>query len=652
MSRLIYTYAIIRALYDKGEDYLDSFLALALRSLNPDVFMESGAIKTKLKEKYDFDIPIHVIDTILKRGLKRHYIDREEQANRIYIYKLTNKGVNYLDKLETDNEVERRINSLLSDIVDYFKSKSITITVKQANTLLLAFIQDNLIALMELIHLSKPLQRLQVRDYLTKENTLIDYINNAEEQKPNEYKIINDLIHGSIISTILYYQDITEIVEIEQRKFQKLQIFLDTNFILSLLELRHKSINQAAKELFELLKNNNFEIKVFDFTIDEVSRVLSRYQTSGYKYPTSVNIDDVCSSLKRKGWSSTQVTEFITNIESTLKNKGISVAPRSGINLRNYTKQNEYRDVIKIYKPDQDLFSQNHDLAAIEQIGNIRGQKIRHIEFSKAIFLSSDYKLCQFNYKEMGHKDSKTVCEVILDRLFANILWLKNPKSELPLKSIISSHSHNLFVNRRVWERFYEILKDLLNKRKIQKEDIAALIYHGNIEQALIEFGDEPDEVTEVFALDAIAQANKTREAEINQIRKETELEFIDRLDEAKATIKSTINKEIQTGLSSFKRELSETFHENARREARRNILIARVFTAIVFISPCIYCVITKWTDLFTNMLVILPILFFILGISGASIQQLWNKAQEKWTNKIYIRKLTEANLIPKNNQD
>ena len=95
---------------------------------------------------------------------------------------------------------------------------------------------------------------------------------------------------------------------------------------------------------------------------------------------------------------------------------------------------------MKAYKGDQQLFHQNHDLFAIEKIKELRRYSIRKIEESKFFFLTSDRKLSRFNYLEMGHQSNGTICEIILDTLLTNILWLKDPRAKLSLKSIITVH--------------------------------------------------------------------------------------------------------------------------------------------------------------------------------------------------------------------
>jgi hypothetical protein len=129
--------------------------------------------------------------------------------------------------------------------------------------------------------------------------------------------------------------------------------------------------------------------------------------------------------LKKRGWSGKDVDKFVENIDKTVSDLGIQIEWVDDIDLQHYRLANdEYRRLIEQYKPGQPLTSQNHDLAAIEQIRKLRKHNMRKIEDAKFFFLSSDHNLCKFNFLEMGHKANGTICEVILDKFLTNILWL------------------------------------------------------------------------------------------------------------------------------------------------------------------------------------------------------------------------------------
>ena len=85
---------------------------------------------------------------------------------------------------------------------------------------------------------------------------LIEYLKIAEQQRPDKYQTIQDILFGSIISTILSTGEAKEIHDLATRKFRHCRVYLDTNFVLSILELRPSGeIIEGAKELFQLIRN-------------------------------------------------------------------------------------------------------------------------------------------------------------------------------------------------------------------------------------------------------------------------------------------------------------------------------------------------------------------------------------------------------------
>lgn len=643
MANLVYTYALIKALYDQEEDYLDTFWTFAIQGLGTEGFSDLNSIQTNLKQKTDMEIPLHVLGSILKKAKKKGYLERslEWSAERTReLYKLTDKGREQLDILETQKDIERRINDLLEDMEGFFREQNISLHRDQILDLLTSILQENIYPLIEFINPSIEAGPPRVELGRNAE-ALVDYLKLAEKQKPEHFRTLQDMIHGSIVSTILYSED--DLNEIVTRKFKNCIAILDTNFILSVLDLHHTSEdNKPVKELLDLIKNNGFTIRVFDFTLGEISRVLGLYLSNEYRYPTTVRVDDVCSCLKRKGWTKTQVIEFIQNLESILRDRGIETEWTT-IRLKTYEPPDKtLRSLILKYKPDQRLLPQNHDLAAIECIQKYRRHSVRQIERCKALFLSSDAGLSRFSFTEMGHKDNRTVSEVILDRLLTNILWLKNPSSRLPLKSIIAAHSRSLFVKVRVWEKFYDVLSNLKQEGTIGDEHISMLFYHSYIEDTLIHFEDyETDKITPEFALSEIEKASRLAEEETEQRIQEEESEFLKRLREEVSKKTEEHESEKLEWIEATKTKIRGSAQKSAKILLRR----IRMSVAGILAVALIYCIVTKNWEILNNLWLIILTLSLISGIIVGSINAAWRRVEKRWSHRIYDQRLREAGL-------
>lgn len=632
MKNLIYSYALIMSFYDQGEDYIDSFLPFVLGAIKDSTNIKD--IQNNLKQSYGIEMPSHVATNLLNRAERKDYVAYDRKR-----FQLTSKGIHYLGQLETEAEVERRLNALINDITIFFRENNTPIKEDAIADLLYTFVLDNLQPLVECINPEVKVE-FNIEKSDKHNNLLVSYIKNAEKQNPDEYHTIQDVVFGSIISIILYTQQPTDLDHLMNR-FTHCQAFLDTNYIFSVLGFDADEWNEPAKELFNLLKQAGFVIKAFDFTLNEIAHTLSFYPEEEYRYAHAVNIDSVCHRLKRRGWTKTQVAELIANLEEVLNKEGISIEWATGIDLNSFEPKEDgkIRSRFAQYKPQSNTLTQNHDLAAIEKVNQYRGHPVRHLQNCKALFLTSDNGLSRFNFIGMGHKDNRTVSEVILDRLLTNILWLRNPSSKLPIKSIVAAHSRSLFVKRKVWERFYDILKSLRQQEKVQDENISMLFYHGYIESVLSQFGDsEADKITEEFTLETIEKAAKLREEETTKLIKKQEKQFLKQLKQAVS--KKEIQKE-REWLSTIQNS-KESIRTHAEESIRKRLIGVKSAILAGLCVPFAICFVSgDWDRLWQ----IISIVTLGLGFLQFFIPRLWDGIQERWLHSLYTRRLGEAKL-------
>ncbi len=638
MNRLTFTYALIKSLYEQGEDYVDSFWPFAIKTLAPKKSSDLNMIQKILKERYNLDVPLYVLGVILTRAKRKGYVT---QTKKRYI--LTQKGINYLDALEVEEEVDRRINALYADIQKFFNEHNFEISSQQLQDLLLSFVRRNIEPLIECINPAFTADSLLILKTGYTEQLLVEYITTAEHQKPECYSTLQDMILGSIISVILYAPEASDVSELGAKKLKACRVYLDTNFVFSVLELHTPEFNEPAKELFDILENNKYDIRVFDFTIDEICRVINGYIRKANLYPTTIRVDTLYSGLKRKGWTKTDVYSFVSTIEEVLHNKGIAVEWNTRVDIKSFNPKNPgLRSALRRYKPVQDIIHQNHDLAAIEYIDQVRKKAIRKIDDAPSFFLTSDVRLSRFNFIEMEHKSNATVCECMLDRLLTNILWLKNPHLKPPIKSIISAYSRNFFVRRRIWEKFYEILKELKKSGKANDDNIAMLFYHGYIEEVLLSLDEsELDNITPNFVLAEIEKASRLIDEKVLAVARSKEAEFIE-----------TLNKEVSATEHEVEQKWLEKFEESrvnlkkisiAQATKRTNIYTLLISLPVIIITYLVFRVL--------NQLGLVGFWNFAIPVlaGGSGLIGLWKKIREKIKNtlldKIYQKKLIETKL-------
>ncbi|MCM8777223.1 MAG: hypothetical protein NC905_03035 [Candidatus Omnitrophica bacterium] len=506
MNETIFAYSLIKTIYETSKDYLDVFVPFILISFpegRKEVNIE--ALSKEIKEKTGLEVPIHALNTIITRAVRTGYLTRKQ--NKCF---LTDKGYKAISQIISKREEERRqINSLIEDVKSFIRDKySVALTSEEilaALDLLIKKCQLSLIIFFnpKAVEEEKFQTDIDKNDYYS--HYLAEYLRLARDQKPDAFNTLQRVFYGAIIFMVVKRENGSEI----NKKFSKLQIFLDTNFMFSITDLHYPGICKPAKQLFNLLKKYNFQLKVFDFTINEMVRVLQGYMKESHKYFPTIKVDSIYSNLKAKGWTSENCIQFISKIEQKIGRLGIQIE-YTGIDLNKWEIPNDNRyKTISTYKLDQNPLGQKHDICSIEKIKGIRRRPQREIEKCIALFLTSDLKLSKFDFIELGHKDNFTVCEVISDKFLTTLLWLKNPKTikELPLEMILSIQSE-ILIDRVFWDKFYDTLIKLKKDGKISEEDIATLVYYHQIQQDLAVISDF-DKSTPEFVLEEIEKSKR-----------------------------------------------------------------------------------------------------------------------------------------------
>jgi len=297
----------------------------------------------------------------------------------------------------------------------------------------------------------------------------------------------------------------------------------------------------------------------------------------------------------------------------------------------------------------------NHDLAVIETIQKLRKKQVRSIENSKAIFLTSDNKLSRFDFNELGHRESGTICETILDRLFTTILWLKDPSAKISVKSIIAGYSKDLFIKRNIWERFYDVLHRLREKDNITDEKISSLFYHGYIKGSLMSLDDSDiNRITEDFVIEELEKANKFKEEEmkkkLSEIEKtlemnyeekikEKESEFLVGLDEKLVETRVIVENET---IQRIKDKIKEKSIKHAKRLVKILKIVLLLFLIVSLTLTVLYSVNNNNFDhisLFGSLVTISMMVFTVIGFS---FPEFWRNLERYLLYRSYNKMISE----------
>lgn len=643
MKRL-YSYALLKALIDEGHEFFDAFWPLIIKSLPKDDYLAVDLVQEKLDSAFKIKLPLSVLKTILDRAKDKGYL-KIRIINGIDEYSLTQKGIEYEQSKITTRQVKEDLELLRTNIREYYKAKGIDLNEKEIETILEKFIIDNLDALVGFFKKSDEMNNLSIEDVVsTRYYILIDYINEINLKSQREYNTLKNLVLGSVICAVISSEKSFRLLNLGNTdiKLKEFNVYLDTNFVFGLLDLDFIYFNKSCQELFELFKKFELKIYVFSFTVDEIRSVINGYQKY-IGHPLGVIPKNIYYSLRKKGWKQTNIYEFISSLKQNLNNKGISIQKVENINLDKYHPSDPK---IKQYFNENSRIklrttsAQNHDIAAIETIKSMRGGNVDAIEEAKYIFITTDKNLNRVNFIGMGHKENNTIPEVILDTVFTSILWIKDPKINVSLESVIASYSKESFMQADFWDTFHNILRESMKATDPISLDrnITTLSTHTAIKKYLLEENLETSSevvthysnpetlnkmtIEEIKSLDTELREKEEQEkyciAQITtlneKVSKQKEVET--KLKDNNENLKKQI-EELKNQLTTKDNEISRLTENNYTSQANTFVFVAKIvvlFLAFYFWDKLIE--ISKY----------IPIFMLAIAIFGVKLDEIWNK--------------------------
>lgn len=638
-EREAYTYALFTSLRDEGRDLIDVFCAFVLKAIPIDELVGISEIQESLSNDFPWKakIPLQPLKTILRRAKRQGYVEtgksmgeEKQKGGRGWqdtLYKLTPKGLDYAKGLDKAYEIEKRIDALRDNMRCYFVNKrQIRLTAEAAHKMLLAFVRKNIYVLGQLIHTSGDIFESDFKMSRDNERPLLEYIRFIKERNDEHYSTLREVLYGSIVSVILYDEQ-AELDKMEKREIKACKVYLDSNFAFSVLGMHFAEEAESAGQLFGLLKKRRFDIRVYDLTVKEMQRVMVGYplflQKKG-RFPVKGTSFGLYETLEEKGWTASDTREFVREIEETFESKGIKIERVSRETwIKCIEAGKEAEPLLRERKPFQSRAAREHDIGAIELVRKKRGTKVMNIEDSKAFFLTSDYVLSDLNYKNMGHEDG-SVCEVILDSLLANILWLKNPDLNFPLETIIAANSRDLFVDDDLWKAFYKKLAILYREGRIHKDDILTLFFDNYISDFLARLSEQPKkEVTDDIIMESILEARKHRKEKEKEQGKATEMrlnELREQLDEVFERLEEKeleINLDRIMAVTVFEEKHRDLMTEFAKLQAKNYVLSLVIIFNLVMFSLSSVMLLSRWA-IAGIVVIVITLLFDALKLSNS----------------------------------
>lgn len=559
MSNLTASFAALKTFYEDARDSIGLYGDVILASVDSqDKKYSLQELKQAAKLKFNVDIPIAMVKTIVKR-LKRNnlvnYGSLTNTGNRSV--EIAEGGKKRITELDSDiQSAHRKENALLEKLKKHLSGYSI----EELRGHLKNFIQNNPFVIANTLVGEQKTPLLDQDIYCKIQQFFIDIRTSDEEG----FNYLSNLLFGQLVASHLLNKE-------SDFSLGKVVFYIDTNIFFSLLGLHADDVNQAVKDAIRLILSSKGRIGIFEHTRIEIRDFLRGYLDRDRRYTKDIPVDSVYYRLNRKGYDSQSVMQLIENLDAKLSKLGINIAyarnnDKEGYDSRYYQ---EFIDA-KIGKDSTDRAIDN-DCLSIELIRNIRKKKGRDIYYSmhasEAIFLSLDKSIVRFTRKK--HSGGLTIAEAFTPEQLIGILWLHNVEaaSDTVLHGFLSDNiTQQVAVDSKIWNNFVQKLKEFKDRDEITQEDINYLLAHERTKAVLIEGN-----------IDHIE--NLISPQHIQEIRKEQT-----NLTSEVVTQKNELEKLEQDYAQQLDRneKLDRTIAKNAKKEVDRAIVLQKVMACLI----------------------------------------------------------------------
>jgi hypothetical protein len=526
-NKQLLTYAIMTVNDSNNRDYYDNFVPFvkeAIRISGHDI-ISANEVKVLIKSTFELDIPINVVNTILKKRLKP----------KGYIKYVEKKYIPNYDMLEESNfnsvrqKMLEKYDRLVSEIIDFAQKRyKKYVEVEVVESALERFIEKYQIDLLE-----KSWQKPQLEIEDKKDNDELNiiissYVKECEDHYSVSFEFLIDIVKGTMLTNALYFN---EELNSLQMKFKGTEIFLDSSFIIYSLGLAGKARQEPCTELLSMLRESNAILRVFRHNIDEIIGILEWCKnnlTSGHP-----DFHGTISHFLNSGYTPNDIERIIYSVEKEIEEK-LRIKPVETVGFDEHKYVISEEELTRTLEKNMKYPRKNaleRDVQSVAAIQRIRkDKKSFHVENCRAVFITTNYSLSH-SVKEYFFNEEmpKLIPPVLHDSIITNLVWLKNPTKapSLPTKRLVAECFAATSPKEHLWKRYIETVKIYENTNEITEKDIVLLRYTPGARELLVDktLGDE-NAVTIGTVNEILAEIKSNQEAEKRAVEEQKQKEI------------------------------------------------------------------------------------------------------------------------------
>ena len=308
--------AILTVNWDRGHDVIESFVPLVATCIGRDDAQPVSLLDLQqaVKDEIGIKIPSGALQAILGRCAKAGLV-----RQRNHVYYPDKEKLAGLDYQQTQTEALRKHRCLLDKLRAFARERyELDWSEAEANAYVLNFLQEGSLPILLAATEGDPLPPFRHQSRKAR-HVLSAFALYLDEHDHDGFDCLEMVVKGHILSGVLFYPDIGQV----HTKFDNLDVYFDTPFLLPALGYAERGVHAQCVDLLELLRDLGAGLKCFHHTREEVVGVLeamaSNLRAAGRM---ALEAGEVSTS---RSFSLGEVEEMIAKIDDTLSGLGIEV---------------------------------------------------------------------------------------------------------------------------------------------------------------------------------------------------------------------------------------------------------------------------------------------------------------------------------------
>lgn len=435
---------------------------------------------------------------------------------------------------------------------------------------------------------------------------LLSFIKNINETDDFLSKTFIKIYFGLNLYSLLE----ANFTESPKLKLNDLTVYLDSNFILRLLDLQGKDFTNETNELYYSLINCGVRLVVFDETISEIRSVL-KYYLEQYKekkdsfnslFGTPDNIDGVLGAYFRRGLSIVQIENLIDKLPEKIRQLNIQTD-----NIEHYNQSVKSEDIEALYNEKYAQYEEESITYRRKKVENylkiikIMQYKRKNIRGACSclancgfVFLTCDYKVLFYN-KSKANMNNRYP-EVISQEILANDLLFLSPQEtgKISLGLMISLLNASNYLNVHILDKLSDTIAEIAQENPEMRDYLVLVTrnseYYAQLNEIYI--GDENDSKKIVIELAKNEQRNEQERERLHKDELEAKDEVLqgiisdnDRLKAEKTELSEKYSNLRNRNIDNAKNEFDHFKRKMCRKYAILEIAISAVGILMAILS-------------------------------------------------------------------